>query len=221
MTFEPQSSAAYQVLLGKPVGVVPLPRLPTMALRNRAGRRPITVAVIGHQRPDKGYHLVPEVARQLLQARPDIRVLVHNGDPQGMPEAQQAMRALAAANRRVVIDERLAGQGVWAELLDASDLILCPYDPGRFAFSYSAVAAEAVANGIPMVVPAGSSLARLVAEFGGAGTTFDRAEPAYLVDATLQALQQFDRLAAIAFAGAEKWTKVHGPRKFVDAILAL
>jgi hypothetical protein len=121
----------------------------------------------------------------------------------------------------VLIDERLAGQKTWAELLDASDLILCPYDPGRFAFSYSAVAAEAVANGIPMVVPAGSSLARLVGEFGGAGTVFDKAEPAHLVDATLQALHQFDRLAATALAGAEKWTQVHGPRKFVDAVLGL
>src|SRR5439155_1206590 len=157
MTFEPSSSTAYQVLLGKPVGVLPVPRLAATTPRNRAGRRPITVSVVGHQRPDKGYQHMPEVARRLLQARPDIRVLAHNADPQGMPDTRQAMRALAAADRRVIIDERLAGQQAWAEVLDASDLILCPYDPARFAFSYSAVAAEAVANAIPMVVPTGSS----------------------------------------------------------------
>jgi len=220
-TFEPNSSAAYRGLLGKRVGVLPLPRGAVTQIRSRAGRRPITVAVLGHQRPEKGYQFMPEVFSRLLDARADVRVLAHNGAPEEMRETQQALRALAATEPRITIDERQAGERTWAGLLDATDLILCPYDPGKFAVSYSAVAAEAVANGIPLVVPKGSSMARLMSEFGGAGTMFDRAESPAILEATNRALDRFDLVAALADAGASKWRQINGPSKFVDALLSL
>jgi len=221
ITFDEDSSTAYRAVLGKPVGVLPTPRVATAPRRNRNGKRPVTVAALGHQRPEKGYQFMPEVARQLLEARDDIRILCHNGDPGGMEPTQQALRMLAATDPRLVLDERLADGAVWQQLLDASDLIVLPYASARFAISYSAVAVEAVANAIPLVVPAGTSMARLVQEFGGAGTMFDRPEPCSIVDATQRALQRFDQLATMAYSGSELWGQMHGPHNVLDAILAL
>jgi hypothetical protein len=221
ITFDPASSASFCVVMGKHVGVFPTPHAATGPRFSRSGKRPITVAVLGNQRPEKGYQFMPEVAQRLLQANPDIRVLCHNANPNAMPEAQQALRALAATDSRLILDERLAGGEVWQGLLDASDLILLPYASPRFAISYSAVAVEAVANGIPLVVPADTSMARLVQEFGGSGTTFDRPEASAIVDGTQRALDRFDQLATSAHAGSELWGQIHGPRHLVEAMLAL
>jgi hypothetical protein len=148
-------------------------------------------------------------------------MLCHNGNPDAMRETQEDLHAIAAKDLRLIMDERLAGGAIWQGVLDACDLIILPYASPRFAISYSAVAVEAIANAIPLVVPSGTSMARLVQEFGGAGTTFDRAEPSSIIDATQRALDRFDQLAAGAYAGSELWEQIHGPANFLDALLAL
>ena len=64
-------------------------------------------------------------------------------------------------------------------------------------------------------------MARLVQEFGGAGTTFDQPDAPSIVDAAQRALERFDGIAAIAYSGSELWGHVHGPRNMLDALLAL
>jgi glycosyltransferase involved in cell wall biosynthesis len=221
ITFDQASSAAFCAVLNRHVGVLPTPHMAAAPCRSRSGKRPITVAVLGNQRPEKGYQFMPEVARTLLQSSPDIRVLCHNANPSAMRETQEDLHDIAAKNERLIMDERLAGSEVWQELLDLSDLIILPYASPRFAISYSAIAVEAIANGIPLVVPAETSMARLVQEFGGAGTTFDRPEAASIIDAVRRALDRFEALAAMAASGAELWRHVHGPGNMLDAILAL
>jgi hypothetical protein len=221
ITFDQASSAAFCAVLGKHVGVLPTPHVAASARRPRSGKRPITVAVLGNQRLEKGYQFMPEVARSLLQSNPDIRILCHNANPLVMRETQEDLYEIAAKEPRLVMDERLAGGEAWQQLLDASDIILLPYASPRFAISYSAIAVEAIANAIPLVVPARTSMARLVQEFGGAGTTFDRAEAPTIVDAVQCALDRFDVLATLACSGADLWQHVHGPRNMLDAMLAL
>ena len=81
ITFDQASSAAFCAVLGKHVGVLPTPHVASTARRPRSGQRPITIAVLGNQRPEKGYQFMPEVARSLLQANPHIRILCHNANP--------------------------------------------------------------------------------------------------------------------------------------------
>jgi hypothetical protein len=221
MTFDTAASSAYQALLGHAVATLPLPFKATTGRRRRGGTRPITLSVLGHQRPDKGYQLVPEIVARLLAQQTDLRVLAHNGAPDFTPGPQEQLRALARADGRLTLDERIAGPQVWAELLDQSDLILCPYDPQAFAARYSAVACEAVANACPIVVPARTSLADLLREFGGPGTTFEGFEPAPIVDAVNRALDDFDHLAELAQPASEQWRRTRGPEIFVERLLAL
>jgi glycosyltransferase involved in cell wall biosynthesis len=221
ITFDQASSACFAAVLARPVGVLPTPHVATGPRRSRSGKLPITVAVLGNQRPEKGYQFMPEVARSLLGSNANIRLLCHNANPDMMRETQEDLHEIAAKDPRMIMDERLAGGEVWQAILDACDLIILPYESPRFAISYSAVAVEAIANGIPLVVPTGTSMARLVQEFGGAGTTFDSPEPSSIIDATQRALDRFDQLATIAYAGSELWGQLHGPRNLFDAMLAL
>jgi hypothetical protein len=220
VTFDAASSAVYARLLAKPVGVLPLPQFAKAAVTSRAGHRPITVSVLGHQRQDKGYHLMPEIARLLLALEPDIRLLVHNGGPADMPRVQQEMRAHAAVESRLTLNEETAGPVLWEDLLRRSDLILCPYKPERFVASYSAVATEALANAIPLVVPAKSSLSRLLDQYGGPGTAFEAYNATSIVAATRQALADFDTIAARAEAAAGRWSAAMGVENMVTALLA-
>ncbi|MBV9521557.1 MAG: glycosyltransferase [Alphaproteobacteria bacterium] len=220
MTFDRASSEVYAMLLGRPVGTLPLPHHAVTSRRSRVGQRPVTIAVLGHQRPDKGYALVPEIARILLRSRTDLRLLIHNGAPEAMPAVQQAVRELAGGEPRIAVDERVAGPQSWAELLERSDLILCPYQPQRFVASYSAVVAEALANAIPSVVPEATSLAKLVAEFGGPGVTFAGFDAAAIAAAALRALDGFDRYAQLALAASERWQRMCGPDRLAAALLA-
>ncbi len=220
-TFDDVTSSVFGSILGWPVRTLPLPQDNHPPIANRAGRRPITIGVVGHQRPDKGYHLMPDIARALLASEKNIRVLVQNSVPAEMPDAHEAMRRIAASDSRVSIDELPVGAERWTALLRQSDLMLCPYDPVRYVASYSAVATDAVANGIPLVVPDGTSMARLVARYGGCGVTYaeQRVEP--IVSATREALANFDALADRAGKAASRWVSTMGAANTVREILAM
>ena len=102
-----------------------------------------------------------------------------------------------------------------------SDLILCPHRPEFYVAGFSVVAAEALANAIPIVVPAGTPLEDLLVEYGGPGTAFDRFEPASIADALVRSLNQFDRVATLAHAAALRWPEKHGPARTVDELMHL
>ena len=200
-------------------GVLPLPQQAHAPLRTRVGKRPITIGILGDQRPDKGYGKVPVVITALLAQHEHIRFLVHNAAPAGMPGTQESVRQIAATDSRVTVDERPADGSMWQSLLADTDLMLCPYNPTRYVASYSAVVVEALANGIPVVGPASTTLSRFVADNSGAIVTFDAYAAQDIADATHKALLDYDALAATAFAAAEQWDSQDRKALLVDCIL--
>ncbi len=215
-TFELWSSKAYAAILGTEVGVLPVPRQKCNPARCRADANPITIGIIGHQRGEKGWHLVPEIVKQVLASTPNVRFLLHDGDPRNDNEAAiHLTRTLA----RVDFDSTLADDVYWAGLLDRCDLIVCPYMPQRFVTSYSAIVAEAIANGIPLVVPANTALSRCCKEYADC-ETFVEWEPISIASAIARAVNRFENLAVDAHCGADQWAKHNGAVACVDAILA-
>ena len=70
MTYHATTSRIMEGLLGRRVSVVPFPYQAAKTPRRRAGTRPITVALLGFQRADKGYHLLPSLLPRLLADNP-------------------------------------------------------------------------------------------------------------------------------------------------------
>ena len=216
---DPVAADIFAKVLNREVTSLPLPFDANPSGRDRSNARHIRLGVLGSQRnEEKGYHLLPEILPALLQSYPALAVHVHNSYPGNFPKAHEAMRALAASEPRIVLDERAMDAARWAELLDATDLMLCPYRPDAYRFMTSGIHAEAIANAIPAVVPADTALSRALDSFGG-GETFDRFEPASIVEACRRVLNRFDAHAAKAYAGAAMWGQTHGAGKLVDAIL--
>jgi len=221
ITFGPIPTELFKALLGYPVQTLPLPFGAVAPLRNRAGARPVVVAILGHQRSTKGYDRLPEIIRELLRLQRDIRLVVHSVAPSDSPETQQALREIVAHSDRAILEERPVERTGWQELLEMSDLVLCPHRPEFYVAGFSVVVAEALANGIPIVVPAGTPLETLLEECGGPGTAFDRFEPAAITAATGYALEDFDRFATRAHAAALRWPETRGPARMVDGLMSL
>lgn len=229
VTYDAGVSRVYTQLLGRPVGELPFPTPPDTQLRNRAGARPVTVAVLGHQQDRKGYQHVPELIARLFKREKAVRFLIHNSDADQkqsagrnlMYETQERLRRLAAVDPRVVVREGAVDFDEWAGLLEACDLLLCPYDPVRYANGHSGLASMAIANAIPLVVPGRTPLAKWADEFGGVGTSFDTFEVDAILAALRHVLSNFDMYANRAFAAASQWAEVHGPENFLSAVLDL
>jgi hypothetical protein len=216
---DPVGAGIFSQVLNREVISLPLPFDANPARRNRTNARPIRVGVLGSQRnEEKGYHLLPVILPALLQSHPKIAVHVHNSYPGNFPAAHDAMRTLAKAEPRIVVDERAADPQAWAQLLDDIDLMLCPYHSGAYQFMTSGIHAEAIANAIPAVVPANTALSRALETFGG-GEMFVKFDPSSILTACRNGLDHFDVHAAKAYAGAALWGQTQGAGKLVDAIL--
>ena len=219
-TFDAAASADYAKLLGRPVETMPAvhigkeePRLRVHGPDNR-----ITVAFLGHQRNEKGYHLVPAIIRRLRSRGVPATVLVHNGDPDEAMVSRE-LSAMAAADPHLVFEQKTADAVYWHELLDRSDLIVLPYEPTRYRASYSAVAVEAAGEGIPMVVPAGTTMETLVNTYQSGGTVFAGWEANPVAGAIEAAAASFQDIARRALVGASEWRHANGAGRFVDCLL--
>ncbi len=132
---------------------------------------------------------------------------------------QEALLELSRSHPNIKVDSQAISAAAWAKLLDATDLMICPYDPVRYATSHSGIMAECLANGIPNVIPAGTSLASLAKEFGSPAVEFREWTAASVVAAIREAIANFDSLADRAALAAERWKTVQGARRFVDTLL--
>ncbi len=220
-TFGPVATELFGLLLDYPVRTLPSPFRAAIPLRNRAGARPVTVSFLGNQRPVKGYDVLPDIVRELLRTRPDIRVFVQNVTSDEGAAAQRQLREMAASMERLEIDDRPAGKQRWPEILDMTDLAICAYRPQGFIAGFSAVLNEVLANGLPVVVPAGTTLETMVQDCGGPGTCFETFDPASIVTATSRLLDHFDHFATLAHEAGLRWPETRGPARLVDALLSL
>jgi glycosyltransferase involved in cell wall biosynthesis len=219
-TFDRDSSRLYELLLNRSILTLPVPRFRDVRPTRRATRRPLTITMLGHQRAEKGYEFAPEIMRLLLAQRADIRFLVHCADPALVPVQHERVCAMADSDPRIALLEGPATQHLWQDVLDQSDIILCPYNPKAFRAGYSAVTSEAFANAVPVVVPANTTLARMMTEFGGAGVAFETQNPEDIVRAVGEAVDRADDLAERAMGAAQQWRTTMGAGAMVDAVLA-
>jgi glycosyltransferase involved in cell wall biosynthesis len=201
---------------------LPLPRLRTRPPENgHSARKSLTVGFLGHQRPDKGYHMLPAVIQQVLHAFPDVRILVQHSDPGSMRSTTDEIDRLAHDGLQVELILRPFVEHEWFALLDRCDIIALPYTRNRFETSASAILGEALASGAPVVVPGGTVLSSVVDELRGPGTTFATWEPPSIAGGIAEAIHRFDDLAERAFEAGRIWRERHGPDRFARAVLAL
>jgi hypothetical protein len=149
-----------------------------------------------------------------------VRFLVHNSAPVDCSVSRE-LQALANENANVAFIEKSGDQLYWQGLLDRSDLIVLPYEPDRYRQSGSGVATEAISDGIPIVVPPGSSMETLANTYQGGATAFSTWDADAVTSAIERAVANFEVLAKQSEAGAIEWRHNNGVRLFMDRFLEI
>jgi glycosyltransferase involved in cell wall biosynthesis len=186
-----------------------------------AGLGSICISSLGASRPEKGFHLLPEVVSQAVEADPRISFLIQ-------------ISQIVADRDRVVVD-RLANLAestpklklVCQDLtlqehlchIKSSAIVLLPYDPNRYYARGSNILGEALMLGIPVVVPAGSSLERDYNRYGTGGAVFDRYSPASIVRAILYAANTLNQQLGSSRIASDIWHSKNGIDKFMRYVL--
>jgi glycosyltransferase involved in cell wall biosynthesis/tRNA A37 methylthiotransferase MiaB len=220
-TFQGRCSREYGAFMDVPVKVFPYPQLPPNLPRYRfaASSQPLVVGFMGHQTGLKGYPLVPGLSLSLLERHEDIRILIHDAAPESNAQVSDAVRKLEALDNRVEAVFQSAGKKEWWALLDRVDLLVLPYVKERYQHAYSAILAEAISSGLPVVAPADTALSELMEAMGMPGVLFEDWDHDSILTAIEDGLTRFDDIARRANRAAVAWMRGNGPEALVDELL--
>ena len=126
-----------------------------------------TVSYLGDARSEKGYHHLPRAVGDLWEGHVEpgrLRFLIQSNYniPGGEPAAAVArnqLEQMASPGKLDLVYEPL-GAREYEDALAQSLALLLPYDPQNYYARSSGICAEALAQGIPVIAPAGSWPAR-------------------------------------------------------------
>jgi hypothetical protein len=213
----------YERFSGLEFGVLPIPfRTRLLADRSRA-EGPLCLGYYGDVRDEKGFHWLPDLVEALMDDHVRTRrvrfliqaSLIH---PESEPRSKRALELLKSYPDDMV---RLVGLGgplspdSYYQLVNEADLLLCPYHPATYRSRTSGTLAEAIASGIPTVVPHGSWLASQ--QPSGSGRTFlDRDS---FIESVRMICDDYSSYHSQARCGRFSWLERHSPERLVCTLL--
>ena len=127
---------------------------------------PPAVSYLGDARSEKGYHRLPRAVGDLWgrveEGRLRFVVQSNFNVPGGEPAAAVARSQLECISSPGKLDLLLEplDQAGYRAALESSSALLLPYDPVNYYARSSGICAEALAQGIPVIVPANSWMSR-------------------------------------------------------------
>lgn len=211
-------SAVYAAVSQLAHFTLPIPfrngKLPT----HTRGTGPLRVTAVGDPRDEKGFHHLPPLIDAL--AGEPVRFVLQAGvsDAVNNPRSVAAvadLRTRPRANVELVgLDGPLTADDYFA-LVGSADVLVFPFDPTAYRRRSSGTLTEAIAAGVPTVVPAETWLASQ--QPAGSGERFTH--PDELADAVRRVVRGYDGYERRAKDARADWLAVHTPERFVQALL--
>jgi hypothetical protein len=141
----------------------------------------ISLVFLGDAREEKGFHWLPYLVENLAKEYFETEIItLHVQVSMGMlpePRCQSALRILKSYPSKWIkfygLNEALTSDNYYA-LLNRASILLCPYNNKIFANRSAGTLADAIAAGIPTIVPSKTWLASEQPE--GTGLNFDDLE---------------------------------------------
>jgi glycosyltransferase involved in cell wall biosynthesis len=173
---------------------------------------------LGTARPEQGVDLSLGVADAVCAAAPGVRFLFQAPNNAAGLERAEQLRARGGHIRADVVAGPLSRNAYLRQLLDC-DLVLLPYWASNYAMRASGVFADALAMGVPVVVPAQTWMADRLGEGWGAGEVFTHSDVAEIRESILRALASLPALKARAAQRQSAWRAAHSVSAYLDLVL--
>ncbi len=185
-----------------------------------AGGRPLTISVMGDFREEKGSLQMIDALSGVAARIPDIRFFIQ---VRVASEADALRERLWRSAPGAQLDIQVGPSSTerYVDHLRRSDLVFLPYSWQRYAIRTSGVFAEALAYGLPVVVPARTWMADQLVLGHGAGEIFSEWTPAAMSDALLSAVQQIAALSERARSCSSRWRKNQSIKAYLPRIIGL
>jgi hypothetical protein len=218
-------SSDYESLVGLPFGVLPLPfRAELISAGPRRPGAPLKVAYLGQARDEKGFPWLPSLVQRLADEyirprRASFLIQSNVSQPEFNPQSVKALerlRAISSEGVELLTPEAPLPPADYYRLVSQADLVLLPYLSQRYRACTSGVLAEALAKGVPAVVPADTWMAHQLPR--GGGETFETFES--FVSGVRRILDNYDSYRAQTEAHRPSWLKRHTPEALVARVLA-
>jgi glycosyltransferase involved in cell wall biosynthesis len=211
----------YGKIAKKRVSVVPIPHLPDpKEAGNKNVHEIFQIVYLGDARIEKGYRLLPKVIENILAKRDNVKFIIQSNvskDP--TEEIVKAIEAIKALQGNVeCIVEPLDSKDYYRMLLFA-DVVLLPYSPVLYRARTSGIFAEAIAFGIPVIVPEGTWMERQITEYGQCGIVMSGYSEESLeksIDVFLDNSGVYRRRAE---AASERWKIFHNIVTYADTLI--
>ncbi|HUY93171.1 MAG TPA: hypothetical protein VMV10_30865 [Pirellulales bacterium] len=212
-------AAHYREKTGFPFGALPIPHTPSVRTALPAQDR-LRILYLGDARLEKGFQHLPGLVRALTddeghRLRFEFYFQAHCVSPCEAPEITAARAELCRlAHRGVTLFTSPLSPPKYRELLASGHLVVLPYDRRAYAERSSGVFAEALAAGIPLVVPEGTWMARQLLQ--GAGGAFRDLSDAPLL--ILKIAQDWRRHHQRALDCAAAWRSQQNPQRLLTLL---
>lgn len=186
----------------------------------------LRLGYVGDAREAKGFSLLPGLIRRIL-ANPRLNVdfviqcpgAASGADNGQLPKGLAELLALTKQweHRITLVQEKLSEKD-YAELIQAIDIVLIPYRKAGYVEPTSGIFAEAAALAKPVVVPAGTWMARELQKYGG-GLEFQSGDEGDLAAKVMTLLQDFAEYASKARHFSSQWKAFHNSHSLAEMLI--
>lgn len=225
-TDTPELADEYSLVTSCAFEVLPIPfRAGLIRPRPPSARFSLTIAYFGDARDEKGFHWLPALVdavarREDRPTRVNFKFQASIGAPQYSPKSVLALHRLAnhpsGAVQLFGVDAPLSPEAYY-DLVSAADVVVLPYEQKRYQSASSGTLAEAIAAGLPTVVPAESWMSTQIPR--GAGEVFH--DQASFIEAVERVIGDYESYRRQAQAHRERWLSRHTPEALVAQLVSI
>lgn len=215
----------YERFSGLSFATLPIPfRSGFVTARTYRPKEPLCITFLGDVRDEKGFYWLPDLVEGLMEdyilpGKVRFRIqgtLVHPEWDRKSHAALVRLKQMPAEQVTLVGLDKALSPEAYYDLLSKSEILLCPYSPFAYRCRSSGTLAEAIAAGIPTVVPRGTWLERQQAP--GTGEAFS--DLASLVEGVRRICDDYPRYLSRSQAHREHWLAIHSPENLVYELVS-
>jgi glycosyltransferase involved in cell wall biosynthesis len=161
------------------------------------------IGFFGHQRGEKGIEFIPDLVNKLASRGFSITL---------QDSALKYDSKIHSSVERLGFVEDLSIE------IAKCDLIILPYSIDQYKRKASGILFDALASGVPVIVPFDTALGRWIDQTG-AGTQFYNNDVASILHALSLAGHNYGSLAKAAYITSQEWRTKYGISRFTNAML--